>query len=314
MVAERENIGKSFDTTLIVSGATQVMDLVTKVLCNEGDIVVCENPSFIGSLNCFRSYGCKLCGVDVESDGMNIEALENTLKENKNVKLIYTIPNFQNPSGATMSLEKRKAVYELAKKYNVIILEDNPYGELRVSGEKLPSIKSFDDDGIVVYAGSFSKILSPGLRVAYAVAPKEIVAKMTVGKQAEDVHTPMLNQMIVNEWLNNYDINAHINKIRKIYSEKLNLMCDLLDEKLPDFFNYVKPEGGLFVWCALPKNVDMLNFVQKAIENNVAVVPGTAFLTDETMLTQHIRLNFSTPSNEKIILGVEALRKTALNM
>ena len=129
---------------------------------------------------------------------------------------IYTIPNFQNPSGATMSLEKRKAVYELAKKYNVIILEDNPYGELRVSGEKLPSIKSFDDDGIVVYAGSFSKILSPGLRVAYAVAPKEIVAKMTVGKQAEDVHTPMLNQMIVNEWLNNYDINAHINKIRKI--------------------------------------------------------------------------------------------------
>lgn len=314
MVAERENIGKSFDTTLIVSGATQVMDLVTKVLCNEGDIVVCENPSFIGSLNCFRSYGCKLCGVDVESDGMNIEALENTLKENKNVKFIYTIPNFQNPSGATMSLEKRKAVYELAKKYNVIILEDNPYGELRVSGKKLPSIKSFDDDGIVVYAGSFSKILSPGLRVAYTVAPKEIVAKMTVGKQAEDVHTPMLNQMIVNEWLNNYDINAHINKIRKIYSDKLNLMCDLLDEKLPDFFNYVKPEGGLFVWCALPKNVDMLTFVQKAIENNVAVVPGTAFLTDETMLTQHIRLNFSTPSNEKIILGVEALRKTALNM
>ncbi len=314
MVAERENIGKSFDTTLIVSGATQVMDLVTKVLCNEGDIVVCENPSFIGSLNCFRSYGCKLCGVDVESDGMNIEALENTLKENKNVKFIYAIPNFQNPSGATMSLEKRKAVYELAKKYNVIILEDNPYGELRVSGEKLPSIKSFDDDGIVVYAGSFSKILSPGLRVAYAVAPKEIVAKMTVGKQAEDVHTPMLNQMIVNEWLNNYDINAHINKIRKIYSGKLNLMCDLIDEKLPDFFNYVKPEGGLFVWCALPKNVDMLTFVQKAIENNVAVVPGTAFLTDETMLTQHIRLNFSTPSNEKIIFGVEALRKTALNM
>ena len=152
------------------------------------------------------------------------------------------------------------------------------------------------------------------MRVAYAVAPKEIVAKMTVGKQAEDVHTPMLNQMIVNEWLTNYDINAHIGKIRKIYSDKLNLMCDLLDEKLPDFFNYVKPEGGLFVWCALPKNVDMLTFVQKAIENNVAVVPGTAFLTDETMPTQYIRLNFSTPSNEKIIFGVEALKKTALNI
>lgn len=314
MVAKRENIGKNFDTTLIVSGATQVMDLLTKVLCNEGDIVVCENPSFIGSLNCFRSYGCKLCGVDVESDGMNVDMLETVLKENENVKFIYTIPNFQNPSGATMSLEKRKAVYELAKKYNVIILEDNPYGELCVSGEKLPSIKSFDDEGIVVYAGSFSKILSPGLRVAYAVAPKEIVAKMTVGKQAEDVHTPMLNQMIVNEWLNNYDINAHIEKIRKIYREKLNLMCDLIDEKLFDFFDYVKPSGGLFVWCSLPEKVNMLDFVQKAIENNVAVVPGTAFLTDENMISNNIRLNFSTPSNEKIVAGVEALEITAKSL
>ena len=154
---DKENIGREFDSVLITSGATQIMDLVTKVLCNEGDTVICEEPSFIGSLNCFRSYGCKLKGVPVEADGMDIDALEKTLSETDNAKFIYTIPNFQNPSGATMSLEKRKRLYALAKQYGVIILEDNPYGDLRVTGENVATIKSMDEDGIVVYAGSFFK-------------------------------------------------------------------------------------------------------------------------------------------------------------
>lgn len=308
---QRENIGADFDGTLIVSGATQVMDLTTKVLCNEGDTVICEEPSFIGSLNCFRSYGCKLKGVPVDADGMNIEALEQALKTSDNVKFIYTIPNFQNPSGATMSLEKRQQMYALAKQYGVLILEDNPYGELRVEGENIPCIKSMDTDGIVIYAGSFSKILSPGLRVAYCIAPKPIVAKMTVGKQAEDVHTSCLNQMIVHRWLTQYDVDAHIEKIRAIYRKKLNLMCDCIDRELGDFVEYVRPQGGLFIWCKLPDYVDMTAFVKRAVEKKVAVVPGSAFLTDDTAKTQYIRLNFSTPSDENIVKGVKLLGEVA---
>lgn len=306
-----ENIGKDFDTTLIVSGATQVMDLVTKVLCNEGDTVICEEPSFIGSLNCFRSYGCKLKGVPVEADGMDVNALEEVLKTSENVKFIYTIPNFQNPSGATMSLEKREKLYSLAKEYGVMILEDNPYGDLRVSGTPLPTIKSMDDDGIVIYAGSFSKILAPGLRVAYCVAPQSVAAKMTVGKQAADTHTACLNQMIVDGWFKNYDIDAHLNKIRKVYERKLNLMCDCIDRELGDFVEYVRPEGGLFIWCRLPDSVNMPEFVKKAVERKVAVVPGSAFLIDDTDETQYIRLNFSTPSDEGIINGVKILGEVA---
>lgn len=306
-----ENIGRDFDNVIIMSGATQVMDLVTKVLCNEGDTVICEEPSFIGSLNCFRSYGCKLRGVPVESDGMDVDALEEVLKSTPNSKFIYTIPNFQNPSGATMSLEKRKRLYSLAKEYGVIILEDNPYGDLRVAGEKIPTIKSMDDEGIVIYAGSFSKILAPGLRVAYCVAHQNILAKMTVGKQAADVHTPCLNQMIVYEWFKKYDVDTHIAKIQAIYKKKLDLMCDCIDRELGSFVEYVRPEGGLFIWCKLPDNVNMLDFVKRAVEKKVAVVPGNAFLMDDTDSTQYIRLNFSTPSDEGIINGVKALGEVA---
>lgn len=311
---ERENINASADEVLIVSGATQIMDLVTKVLCNEGDTVICEEPSFIGSLNCFRSYGCNLKGVPVEADGMNMEALEEALKTTPNAKFIYTIPNFQNPSGTTMSLEKRRKMYELAKKYGVIILEDNPYGELRVAGTAVPTLKSMDTEDIVVYAGSFSKILSPGLRVAYCIAPKPILAKMTVGKQASDVHTAMLNQLIVYEWLTKYDVAKHIEKIRNIYRKKLDLICNCIDKELGGFVEYVRPEGGLFVWCKLPDDVDMLDFCKRGVEKKVAVVPGNAFLTDDTVECHYIRLNFSTPSDEAIKEGLARLGQVAADI
>ena len=307
-VKDRYDIGKDFDSLIVTSGAQQVMDLATKALCDLGDTVICECPSFIGSLNCFRSYGCKLAGVPVEADGMNIEKLEEAIQNAENPRFIYTIPNFQNPSGATKSLQKRKAVYELAKKYGLLILEDNPYGDLRVSGEDIPSIKSFDEDGIVIYAGSFSKLLAPGIRVGYIVAPSPIIAKMTVGKQASDVHTPVFSQMLVDKWMEQNDVNAHIEKIREIYRRKLNLMCDLIDSELGDFVEYVRPEGGLFVWCKLPDNVNMLEFVKDCIANKVAVVPGTAFMINDEE-TNCFRMNFSTPSDEKIVEGMKLLGK-----
>lgn len=311
LISRRENISGENNSVLVTSGATQVMDLTARVLCNNGDTVICENPSFIGSLNCFRSHGCKLCGVDMEEDGMNMQELEKALKTTDNVKFIYTIPNFQNPTGYTMSLQKRKRLYELALEHNVMILEDNPYGELRVSGSSIPSIKSMDSRGIVIYAGSFSKILAPGIRVGYAAAPKEIIAKMTVGKQTEDVHNPCLNQMIVNKWLTEYDIDGHIEKIRDIYRRKLNLMCDCIDRELGDFVKYKKADGGLFVWCAVDGKVSVNEFAQKALERNVAVVPGSAFLVDEMSDTRYIRLNFSTPSDDAIVKGIKILGEIA---
>ena len=307
-------IGRDFDSIIITCGAQQVMDLSTKVLCNEGDVVICESPSFIGSLNCFRSYNAKLVGVPVDADGMNIEALEKALDENPNAKMIYTIPNFQNPAGVTMSLEKRRKLYELAKAHNVMILEDNPYGDLRVAGEDVPNIKSFDEDGIVIYSGSFSKILAPGIRIGFTVAPAPVVAKMTVGKQAVDVHTTQLMQMIVAEWMKRYDVDEHIEKIRKIYRRKLNLMCDMIDSELGDAVSYVRPEGGLFIWCELPEDVDALEFVKKSAENMVALVPGTAFLTDVNGKSNAVRFNFSTPADDKIVEGMKILGRVLKEM
>lgn len=304
---EREGIGTDDDSVIITAGGTQVMDITTRVLASEGDTVICEDPSFIGSLNCFRSHGCKLVGVPIDEDGMNINALEEAINQNPNAKFIYTIPNFQNPGGTTLSLEKRKRMYRLALENNLVILEDDPYGNLRVEGEAVPSIKSMDTEGIVVYAGSFSKILAPGIRVAYAVVPSKIAPAFTIGKQVSDVHTGVLNQMIVSRWFDEYDVNAHIDEIKKIYKRKLNLMCSCLDEHCKGFISYVRPQGGLFIWAKLPYNVNMLNYVNKLLERKVAVVPGTAFMVDDTKPCSYIRLNFSTPDDESIVKGVEIM-------
>lgn len=308
----RENVGTDDDTVIITAGGTQVMDIATRILTSEGDTVICEEPSFVGSLNCFRSHGLKLAGVPIDADGMNIEALERVIRENPEAKFIYTIPNFQNPGGTTLSLEKRKAMYKLAVENDLVIVEDNPYGNLRVAGEDVPAIKSFDTEGIVIYAGSFSKILAPGIRVAYAVVPNKMAGAFTIGKQVSDVHTGVLNQMIVSRWFDEYDVDAHIEKIKKIYREKLNLMCDCLDKYCPQL-EYVRPEGGLFIWVKLPDGVDMMTYVKELIKYKVAVVPGTSFMTDESAPCSYIRLNFSTPSEENIVKGVEIMGEVLKN-
>ena len=305
-----QNIGSEKDEILITSGAQQVMDLCSKALLNEDDVVVCEAPSFIGSLNTFRSYNGRLAGVTVEPDGMNMEELENALKSNKNVKFIYTIPNYQNPSGVTMSLEKRKKLYELALKYSVLILEDNPYGELRYSGEPLPSIKSFDTEGIVIYAGSFRKVVAPGLRVAYTVAPREIFQKLVVCKQGSDVHTNIWAQRICYEFIANYDFEGHLEKLRSIYRKKADFCMELLDKYAPKI-KYHKIDGGLFIWCSLPEGTDMPEFCKTAVENKVCVVPGNAFLTDENQSSQCFRINFSTPDDVQLEKGIKILGKIA---
>lgn len=304
---EKHNIGTEKDELIITSGAQQIMDLATKSLCNEGDVIICEAPSFIGSLNSFRSYNAKLVGVPVESDGINIDILEEKLKSEKNVKFIYVIPNFQNPSGVTMSFEKRKAVYSLAKKYGTLILEDNPYGDLRYSGEYVSSIKSLDTDGIVIYAGSFSKVISPGMRVGWCVAPAPIVQKMVVCKQGQDVHTNIWSQMVAYEYITKYDFEAHLEKLRNLYRKKAQFMMDLLDEHLAPYVTYDKIDGGLFIMCKLPDYIDMVDFCKEAVKRKVCVVPGNAFLTDENDECHTFRVNFSTPTDQQLEKGVKIL-------
>ena len=211
-----------------------------------------------------------------------------------------------------MSLEKRHKLYELAKKYNVLIIEDNPYGDLRYSGEDVACIKSFDTDGIVIYSGSFSKVVAPGIRAGYMVADKAAMAKMIVCKQGQDVHTAMWSQMVCNEFMTKYDFKGHLQMLRDLYTKKAELCMDLLDEYVvPNGITYNKIEGGLFIWCTLPKSVDMLNFCKALTERKVCVVPGNAFLTDSSLPCDSFRINFSTPSDEDLTNGIKIIGEVA---
>ncbi len=301
------NIGTPDDETIIVTGGQQGIELTCKVMCNEGDVVISENPSFIGALNSFRSLGAKLVGVPLKDDGMDIAALENALKSNPKTKLIYTIPSFQNPAGITSTLENRKAVYELARKYDVLIIEDNPYGDLRFAGEDVPTYKSFDTDGRVVYCGSFSKILSAGIRVGTLTANKELVSKIVVAKQVEDVHTNVFFQMVCAKYMSEYDLEGHIEKIRKLYMHKAGLMIAALEKYMPADVKFTRPDGGIFLWCSLPEGYSLDEFVKRCSDKNVFVVPGTAFLPDESEVTRSFRLNYSMPSDEEIDRGIKLL-------
>ena len=304
-------IGRDFDSTIIVSGGQQGIELACKAFCNEGDTVICENPTFIGALNAFRSNGVKTVGVELHNDGIDPDELEKTIKANPKAKLIYLIPTFQNPAGLTTSYEKRKKIYEVAKKYKLPIIEDNPYGELRFAGEDIPTIKSFDDEGLVIYCSTFSKILSAGMRVGFVIAPEEIISKMVIAKQVEDVQTNQFFQMLCYRYMTECDIDGHVADIRKIYRHKAGLMIESLEKYLPKEIEFTRPEGGLFLWCTLPEKVDMNAFVKRAIENKVAVVPGTTFNCDTTAPSRCFRLNYSTPSDENIVKGCKILGDTA---
>jgi len=295
------------DELIMTSGAQQAIDLSAKVLLEVGDGVIIEKPSFIGSLNAFRSYGAKLYDVDIEDDGLNLSQVEEHLKNHKNIKFIYTIPTFQNPSGTTMSVNKRKALLELAKKYDVFILEDNPYGELRFKGEAVATIKSMDTEGRVIYAGTYSKTLAPGLRVGFVSARKDIVDRVVVVKQVNDVHTPVLNQMMVYEYIKNYDYDAHIQKCANEYGEKCALMISEMEKHFPEECTFTRPDGGIFILCTMPEGVDTKEVLGDAIENKVAFVPGNTFMADIDAPSNIFRLNFSVTTKESITKGIKIL-------
>ncbi len=259
---------EGFDFTdnelFIVSGGQQAADLTAKVFLNEGDAVITEEPSFIGCMNTFRSYSAKLVGAEMKPDGMDIEKLEAALKANPNAKLIYVIPNFQNPTGYTTSFEKRKAIYALASKYNVMVLEDNPYGEIRFAGEPVLAIKTLDTDGRVIYAGSFSKTMAPAFRLGFLVFNKALIPRVTVAKQCTDVHSTVLFQHICHEYMTTCDYAGHIEASRALYGKKAALMLGEMEKRFHKGFTFNKPEGGLFVMAFLRRGWTRPRLLRKA--------------------------------------------------
>lgn len=307
-MTEKGCFHSEFDDLIVTSGGQQANELSCKVLLNEGDTLLCESPSFIGSLNAFRSYNVNLKGIEMEDDGINLEKLEETLRNDKNVKVLYLIPNFQNPTGRTMSLAKRKAVYELACRYDFIILEDDPYGELRFAGENIPTIKSLDTEGRVIYSSTFSKLISPGFRTGFVSAPAPIIQKIIVCKQVSDVHSNIWAQVVSHRFMTTINREEHFNKLRSIYRKKADLMCGYIDSGFSKKISYIKPEGGLFIWCTLPENCDMEAFCKKAVRDyKIAVVPGNSFSINENEKCSSFRLNYSTPANAQIEKGMEIL-------
>ena len=313
--AKKVDSFKENDVVIIMTGANQGIDLTTKAVINKGDKIIVESPSFIGSLNAFRTYEAQLVGVEVEDDGMSMEGLEAALSQNPDAKLIYTIPTFQNPTGTTMSLAKRKRLLELAKKYDVLVIEDNPYGDLRFSGEEVPTIKSMDDEGRVIYVGSFSKILSPGLRLGYVVANEALLEKIEILKQVNDVHTPMMTQLMCVEFMKKYNIDSYIKKNKELYGKKCACMVDAMNKYFPEGkVKWVVPEGGIFLWCECPGIEDVSAIVERCLEKKVAIVPGSNFAIDPKAPSNMFRLNYSSATLEKIEEGVRRLGEVLCEM
>ena len=295
---------------LPVTGSTQAMDLLCKALINPGDKVVVENPTFLGNMQCLNLYQAHLLPVDSDDDGIKVDELEEVFKK-EHPKMLYIIPTFQNPTGRTLSLERRKKVAELAAQYGVVVAEDDPYRDLRYAGQELPSIKSFDTEGWVAFMGSFSKVISPGLRVGYLAANPALLRKCTIGKQSSDVHTANLNQAIVDAYLRRGLLMPHVESICKAYGEKMNTMLGLLS-KCGGVARYTKPEGGLFIFAELEEGRNALELLKKAVDKKVAYVPGTHFYADGGH-ENTFRLNFSMPTVEQIRQGMASLNEVFSN-
>ena len=304
------NTGRDTDAIMITSGGQQALDLAVKVLANEGGTILCENPSFVGALNGIRSYGVNLLGIPMDDEGMDTEALASLLAKNSQFRLLYTIPTFQNPTGVTMSAARRRHLMELAARHDLIILEDNPYHELRYSGDPLPTLKSMDIEGRVIYMGSYSKVIAPGIRMGYVCANQDLIAKMTVAKQVTDVHTNQFFQMLVSSYLTHCELDAHIEECRHVYRAKRDRMLSH-ESAFEGRISFTHPDGGLFLWCQLPDGGDSDAFGRAAVARKVALVPGSAFTAVQNEISPGFRLNFSLPTLEQIDAGMQILAALA---
>lgn len=294
------------DDILIINGSQQGLDFAGRVFLNEGDVVLCESPSYLGAINAFKSYGSKFIEVPTDKDGMIMEELEKILEVTENVKMIYVIPDFQNPTGITWSLERRKNFIEIISKYEIPVLEDNPYGELRFEGENLPSLKSMDKKGLVIFLGTFSKILCPGYRLGWTCASQNILKKFIFVKQVADLQASSISQREVSKFIDLYSLDNHVKKINEVYARRRDLMLETMKEEFPEGVEYTCPDGGLFIWVELPKHLDSRIIMEDCLANNVAYVPGRSFFPNGGK-ENYFRLNYSSMQDNRIVEGIRRL-------
>jgi len=312
--AARYGMEVSADNILITSGSQQALDFVGRLLLDHGDHIVVESPTYLGALQAWNAYGVQYIPVRADENGMIVDELEEALRAGP--KFIYALPNFQNPGGSTLSLERRKKLVELADKYGVPIIEDDPYGQLRYEGEHLPSLLALDSEyrgskdgtynGNVIYMSTYSKLLAPGLRLAWVIAPPEVIRKLVLIKQAADLHTSSFNQYVAYEVAKDGFIDEHVKLIRATYKERRDVMVEMMEELFPPEVKWQKPQGGMFLWNILPGNMDAVDVFNRAVEKKVAFVPGVVFHPrgdgKNTM-----RINFSYSSPDLIREGVTRL-------
>ncbi|TWT13156.1 PLP-dependent aminotransferase family protein [Planomicrobium sp. CPCC 101079] len=310
IIARMNTIGipAELSQIMITSGSQQAIDLTGRLLLDEGDTIICESPTYLAAINAFKTYEANFVDVEMDEDGMIMEALEKRLQENPHAKFIYTIPDFQNPTGRTLSLERRKRMIELANQYDVLILEDNPYGAIRLSGTAIPPVKHFDTEGRVIYLSSFSKIFAPGLRLGWICADEVFIEKYIALKESSDMHSDGFAQRLTAKYMEQNDIEEHIKNIKIVYRKRCMTMIDCIDQYFPKTISYVKPEGGLFLWIELPAAIDARKISLECLENNVAVIPGAAFFANKAQ-TNTLRLNFSNTSEDRIKEGMKRIGK-----
>ena len=301
-------IGADPDDVVITTGSQQALDLMAELFINAGDVVLAESPSYVGALGCFRARQADVVHVDLDEDGLIPEALEETIRRLKSagraIKFLYTIPNFQNPAGVTLTLERRQRIAEICMREHVLILEDNPYGLLGFHSDPLPAIHSFSPEG-VVYLGSVSKMFAPGMRIGWALAPHAIRAKLILASEAAILSPGMFGQMFLSSYLNNYDWYGQVKVYRAMYADRCKAMLDALDEYMPEC-SWTKPVGGFYTWVTLPEGLNARSMLPRAVKAQVAYVSGTAFYYDGRG-TDHMRLSFCYPEPDRIREGVRRL-------
>lgn len=311
IIAQRLNpvhINATLDEISITSGSQQALDFTGKMFINEGDTVIVESPTYLGALNAFLAYNPNYVEIPLQQDGMDMDKLEEVLESGVRPKFIYTIPDYQNPSGITMSEEKRKRLIDIANKYDLIIVEDSPYAELCFDGKQLDPIKSLDTEGRVIYMGTYSKTFTPGLRIGWVVGNPTIINKFIQVKQGADLQTSSIDQRIAAEFMSRYDLNEHIRMIIDVYSKRRDVMLDTMKKTFHKDITFTESTGGLFTWVTVRKDIDTKVLMQEALKENVAFVPGASFFASSGH-NNYMRLNYSCMPEDKIRTGIERLAK-----
>ncbi len=303
-----QGIDCTAENVLIVSGSQQGLDLAGKIFLEPGNLVICENPTYLAALTVFRSYGCAILPIKTDEDGMVPEDLERKLADNPDAKLMYVIPTFQNPTGKTWSLERRRAVLDIAERYNIPVLEDDPYSALRYEGEPFLSLKAMDAAGIVTYMGSFSKVLSPGIRLGWLIAPPELLDKYASAKECTDLQASTISQMVVDAYLEDNDLDANVRRFNDLYQRRRDRMLSMLASEFPDSAAWTHPHGGLFLWVTLPEGIDTAALMPAMTANQVAYIPGAPFFANGDV-HNCLRLNFSNASDDRIVAGMKIMGK-----